>query len=552
MSYAIETEAGAIVYDPRVSKCQLTSATLTQELNKADVLRFTIYPDAPAYGDLKRLKSTLLTKYGASIKSRCRLINDTLGWQNERDCLCEGELAFFNDSVQRPFSFPVDQAHATPADYLSFLVSRHNAQVSADRQFTVGTVTVTDPNNYVSRSDTEYSSTWTLLNEGLLDTLGGYLFVRHENGVNYLDYLDDFDVLANQPITAGLNLLGISTERKGEEIATAILPLGAQDEATEERLTISDIPDYEETDFCKDGDIVYSKNAETQYGSRIVKVVVYDDITLAQNLLSKALAELAIVRQLPSTVTITAADLSAAGYNYNTFSLGTKVSISDPWHATQHGLAAQYLVKKLEIDLLNPGNSRLTLGAVSLSLTEQNRQSLEKAMATVEANVTEETARAVAELEQRTQSAIQQSSEAITQSVSDSYYTKGETDGLVSSISTEIQQTASGINIQFESLQQDVNDVAASADARFESLQSYIQMEGGSITLGEIGNEITLKIENDKIGIYRNGEAVTYWTASDFVAPISLTIPIGGRLNLGNYSYVPRENGSLDFMWTGG
>ena len=552
MNYAIETEAGAIVYDPRVSKRQLTSATLTQELNKADVLRFTIYPDAPAYGDLKRLKSTLLTKYGSSIKSRCRLINDTLGWQNERDCLCEGELAFFNDSIQRPFSFPLDAEHATPADYLTFLVTRHNAQVSADRQFTIGTVTVTDPNNYIARSDTEYSTTWTLLNEGLLDTLGGYLFVRHENGVNYLDYLSDFNVLANQPIKAGLNLLGISTERKGDEIATAILPLGAADDETQERLTISDLQDEETSDICKNGDIVYSKAAETQYGSRIVKVIVYDDVTVADNLLSNAVADLAISRQLPSTITITAADLSAAGYDYNTFSLGTKISISDPWHEDAHGLQAYYLVKKLQIDLLNPANSSLVLGATSLSLTEKNKRNLETAMKTVEANVTEEAARAVAELEQRTQSAIEHSSEAITLSVSENYYTKGETDVLVSSISTEIQQTAGVINIQFTSLQQDVNDVAANADAKFESLQSYIQMEGGSITLGEIGNEITLKIDNDQIGIYRNGVAVTYWTASDFVAPISLTIPVGGRLNLGSYSYVPRSNGSLDFIWTGG
>ncbi|MBR3330400.1 MAG: phage tail protein [Mogibacterium sp.] len=546
MNYSITTDAGAIVYDPRVAERQLVSATLTQELNKADVLRFTIFPTAPAYGDIDRLKSTLITKYGSSIKSRCRMIDDVLGWNNERDCLCEGELAFFNDSIQRPFVFPQDDQHATPEDYLTFLVSRHNEQVSTDRQFTVGTVTVTDPNNYISRSDTEYSTTWALINEGLLDTLGGYLWVRHENGVNYLDYLADFSTLANQPIKAGVNLLGISTERKGAEIATAILPLGAKDDDTQQRLTIEGITDYTDTDICKTGDIVYSIAAETQYGSRIVKVVTWDDVNVDTNLLSKAIAELAIVRQLPSTVTITAADLSAAGYNFNTFSIGTYVQIEDGWHGA-HGLAATYLVQKIEIDLLNPANNKLTVGATTLSLTETNKRDLANAMQTVAV----ETAQAIAEVEQRNMSAIQQSEDAILLTVTEGYYTKGETNQMISSVTTTVEQTAEGIRIDFSNLQQDLNDVQAQADAKFNALQSYIQFAGGDITLGEVGNQVTLKIENDRIGIYHNGVAITYWTIDDFVSPKTLRIPYGGQLILGSFAFIPRSNGSLDFTWVG-
>lgn len=541
----------SLLYDPRLENYKLVSLKLTQELNKADVLRFTIYPDAPAYGQIKRLKSTIVTQYGSSIKSRCRLIDDELGWENERECLCEGELAFFNDSIQRPFNFPVDQEHASPEDYLKFLVNRHNAQVSVDRQFTVGTVTVTDPNNYITRSDTEYSTTWTLLNEGLLDTLGGYFWVRHESGVNYIDYLADFTTLANQPITAGVNLLGILTERKGSEVATAILPLGAADNETEERVTIDDLPDTTTDDICKDGDIVYSIAAETQYGSRIVQVVIYDDITEAANLLTKATSELLIKRQLPSTITITAADLSAAGYDYNTFSLGTYVTITDPWHETQHSLAAQYLVQKLDIDLLNPANSKLTLGATTLSMTESNRRNIANAMATVEANVSMETAKAIAEVEQQNMSAIQQSEQSIMLEVTENYYLKTETDQLLSSLSTTVEQTAEGIRIDFSNFQQDMDDALAGADAKFNALQSYIQMSGGDITLGEVGNEVTLKIENDRIGIYYQGAAVTYWTASDFVSPKTLKIPVGGRLMLGDFAFIPRSNGSLDFTWVG-
>lgn len=552
MSWSVYCD-DALLYDQRLPEYKLPTLRLNQELNKADTLTFEIYPQHPNFDAVKKLKPTLIVKNGNTIISKSRVLDDEVNWENGKKIITEGPLAWLNDTIQRPFAFPIngDASHATPADYFTFLISRHNEQEPAARQFVIGNITVTDPNNYIARSDTEYSTTWTLLKEGLLNTVGGYIVPRYVGDTVYLDYLADFNVLANQPVEFGLNLLKIKTERKGKDIATAILPLGAMDENTDTRLTIAGLANSETDDICKQDDIVYSKTAEELYGGRIVSRVIWDDVTIASNLLTKATAKLAEVRQMPSTVTLTAADLSAAGYSFNTFSLGTYVDIVDRWHEEEHGLLARYLVKKITIDFLNPANNKLQLGATTYSMTENSQRELSAAMTAVETNVTRETARAVRELEQRNMSAIEQSENEIRLTVSENYYTKGETDGLVSSLSTTIEQTADGIRIDFSSLQQDVEDVQSSADAKFESLQSYIQMSGGSITLGKVGNQITLKLENDKIGIYRNGVAVTYWTANTFVSPVTLEIPVGGRLKLGNYAYIPRDNGSLDFVWVG-
>ena len=316
-----------------------------------------------------------------------------------------------------------------------------------------------------------------------------------------------------------------------------------------ERLTISQLEDSETSDICKSGDYVYSKDAVAQYGF-IIKTMVWDDVTVASNLLTKAAAALAQKRMIASTVTLTAADLSAAGYDVNTFSVGTYVNVVDDKHAA-HELLARYLVKKLSINWLDPSKNKLTLGATTYSLTERTRQQTAGAMQTVEANVTAQTAKAIREVEQRNSSAIEQSSETILLTVTEGYYTKDQTDQLVGQVSTQIQQTAEGINIQFTSLAQDIDDVQAGADAKFAALQSYIRMAGGNITLGEVGNEITLTIENDRIGIYSNGVPITYWTAQDFVSPKTLRIPVGGRLILGDFAFIPRSNGSLDFTWIG-
>ena len=548
MSYSLYVD-GALLYAPGLDEYRITDPIWEPELNKAGRLSFTIYPDHPNFARVTKLLPTIVLKDGDAVKFRGRPLNDELGWENQKDVVCEGELAFFNDSVQRPFSFPLDAEHATPADYFAFLVNRHNAQVGEDRRFIVGNCTVTDPNGYIARSDTEYSKTWTLLKEGLLDKLGGYLWVRHEADGNYIDYLADFNVLGNQAVEFGVNLLAIKTSRKGEDIATAILPLGHQDVETGERVTIAGLADSETDDICKTGDYVYSKIAVAQYGF-IIKTVSWDDVTLPANLLSRAVQELVQKRMIASTVTLTAADLSAAGYDFNTFSVGTYVDVVDDKHPA-HDLLARYLVKRLSVNWLDPTQNKLTLGATTYSMTERSAQQTAAAMQRVEASITAQTARVIREVEQRNTSAIEQSSEAIMLTVTEGYYTKEATDRLVGEVSTEIEQTADGINIRFSSLAQDIDDVAAGADAKFESLQSYIQMAGGSITLGELGNEVTLKIENDRIGIYSNGVLITYWTAQDFVAPKTLLIPVGGRLILGEFAYIPRSNGSLDFTWVG-
>lgn len=135
--------------------------------------------------------------------------------------------------------------------------------------------------------------------------------------------------------------------------------------------------------------------------------------------------------------------------------------------------------------------------------------------------------------------------------VTNDYYSKNETDEIVTAMSTDIQLTAEGLQINFTNLQQDINDVQASADAKFTALQSYIRAAGGTLTFGEVGSEITLTIENDQIGIYSGGTLVTYWTSAEFVSPFTMRVPVGGRLVLGDFAFIPRSSGSLDFCWIG-
>lgn len=542
---------GNLIWDPRLQgdparQYAIFSDSLQQEVNKAGSFTFTIYPIHPAYDKISKLKTTVVIYYGNDILFRGRVLNDFPGSYNERKIQCEGELAFLGDVCQPPFVFPKDDDHTTPEDYLAMLLDYYNSQQPADRQILLGNVTVTDPNGYIARSDTEYSTTLQLIQEGLLDTLGGYLSFRHEDGKTYLDYLEDFDVLANQPVRLGFNLLGIQSDRRGEDAATAILPLGAKDEDGV-RLNIMNANNETTDDVCVGDLIVYSKDAESRYGGRIVKRVIWDDVTELSNLVKKAKEALGSATAIPSTVTITAADASAAaldgGVTYNTFKVGTYISVEDDVHADAHGLLQQYLLRKRTGSLQNPASNRLTFGATTYSYTEENRRQQETAWKTVETNVEQSQAQAIRELEKRTDSAIQQSSEEIRTMVSENYYLKDEADQLVSSAMSSVSQTADDLTVKFQTLEKDVNDVAEGADARFKTLETVIRASADGVEIGRSDSDVVGKYSNDRYGLYGTDGTALQETTKDSFLLANLRV-----FQLGPMKLVVQPNGSISHI----
>ena len=538
-----------LLHHSQLDDYRVLSPSLNVELNKTGSFTFTIYPDHINYGKIEKLKSIITIYQDDALIFRGRVLNDTPGFYNEKQVSCEGELAFLIDSIQRPFTFPAnDDDPATPADYFTFLINRHNAQVPAAHQFAIGSVTVTDNNDYMARSDTEFSTTWELINQGLISSYGGYLCVdSDDNGNRRINYLEDFDVMSTQPIKLGLNLLDISTERKGEDVATAILPLGKQnedEETSEERLTIESLPDEETDDICKSGDFVYSKVAEELYGGRIMKAVTWDSVTIASNLLTKAKSKLAETRKVAQTVTLTAADLSAAGYDFNSFKLGLYVSIEDELHADMHALENSYLVKSLSISLDNPGSNKLTLGSTIYTLTEQNKINQDKQQQFVKTNIEKSESKVIKEIELRTSAQITQTESNIMSRVEEGYYTKDDTDALVSSVSSELEQTAQGFEMRFTTINNNINDVQSGANAKFTEIDKYIRFENGEIVLGALNFNQIQRISSTQNGFYVDDALIAY------ISGRKLYITDGEFLNsliLGKFAFVPRANGSLDF-----
>lgn len=349
---------GSLLYHSKLENLQIFKPSIELEVNKTGSFEFTVHQDHPYYGLIRKLKSIITVYQDDFLLFRGRVLNDEVGWHNERKIACEGELAFLLDSIQRPYDFS-----GAVGDFLSMLIDIHNAQVEEEKRFALGNVTVTDPNDYIVRSDIDYTTTWDVIQKKLLDLLGGYIIVRHEDGKHYLDYLSSINVLSPQKITFGKNLLDLKRIRKGEDIATVIIPLGAKlknDEGqdTDKRLTIESVNGG--VDSVQDDDAI------SQYG-RVVKTVIFDDVTDPANLKTKGEAHLANSVKLPETIELTAADLAATGTDIASFHIATMVEAQ----SNPHGLNQRFLVSKLSIKLLEPGANKMTLGGVLNTFTAQ-------------------------------------------------------------------------------------------------------------------------------------------------------------------------------------
>lgn len=349
----------------------LINPVVSQEANKAGSFTFTIAANHANANAINRLQSVIQVYDDEKLIFRGRVLNDTRTWDNSRIITCEEDLAFLNDTRVRPYTFT-----GTVAEYLAFLISQHNSQVPAAKQFVVGTVTVTDGSGSIRRSSTVYPTTWSELQEKLLDDYGGYLFVNWTGSVNRIDYLTDSPYVCDQQIVFGENLLDYTQENKGEDIITALIPLGKKNEDTDERLTVASVNDGK--------DYIVDTAAAAVYGL-IFGTEEWDGVSNATTLLSKGREKLSELVQGQTSIQLTAVDLHLMDKDIESFDYLSYVTVKDE----AHGIDGRMLVTKKTTNLSDPSQGKMTIGSESKGISRyhaQNTAQIAQAKATYATN----------------------------------------------------------------------------------------------------------------------------------------------------------------------
>lgn len=524
-----------LIYDSALEDYVITKGLVTKETNKSGSFVFTIYSSNPYYNAIHKMKSIIRVYKGDKLIFRGRPIKEVLGFYKDKTFTCEGELGFLLDSIMRPYSFT-----GTPEELLRQFIEVHNSQVEEDKRFTVGTVTVTDPNDYIVRSNESYESVSTNLFDKLIETLGGYLFVEDNNGERVINWYADSPYRSGQSIEFGENLLSFTKTNGAEDIATAIIPLGyeIENETTGEktRLTIAEV---------NNGlDYIYDADAVNLYGW-IFKTETWDDVTIASNLKTKGEAFLREKIKQSITIELSAIDLSLMDKSIDSFELGDYIHIlSGP-----HNLDDDYLLEKQTIDLLKPDNDKITLGYSYKSFTDKTVSSDNRnntLAQKVEIIERDYAINAIVSDELLTlKSLIDQTSASISILVSESYV---DNEQLQSELSTLYQQLNDLFLFEFTRLESKVDANDQLSRDEFTEIKEYIRFEGGNIILGDSSNHLTLKIEKDKISFYQGTNEVAYFSNN------KLNVTDGEFINslkIGAFEFIPRENGNLSFKKVG-
>ena len=555
-----------ILYDSDLNEFQLGNPVLKQELNMVDELSFTIYPNHPYFNNISMLSSEIKLFRDDNLIFKGRVISSELGFRGEKKIVCGGSLAFLLDTVIRPFDFPDDPQFSdfNPDEnnvikyFLNWILNCHNSQAKDFQKIQLGNVTITDPNNYLSRSSIEYLSSWEVINSRLLKSYGGYLVIREENGINYLDYLEDFTsggtksgnkLVCTQKIEFGANLLDLTEELSGADIKTGIIPLGArlEDEngnQTDKYLAIESLPDCElSPGIIKTGDHILNTNLAKNYGV-IYEVVKWEDIRVPENLQSKALSYLADSIKFKNEITIKAIDLKLTNDQIGAFKVGEYIRCQ----SSPHGIDDLYLLQKISIDMKNPQNTTIELNKSSLTFTDkvlENKKNADNIINRVDrverGYLNSGSVIDIANETIEKSSAFEQQSSAIMSQVSELYTKSTDFEMYKSNVATQFIQTSEDFTYQFSNLTELINNLDASSAEQFNNIIRYIRFINGDIILGEINNNLMLKISNNKISFLQNGIEVAYMTDN------KLYITEGEFLNslqLGNFAFYPRSNGN--------
>jgi len=357
------------VLHSEIDEYMLQDVKLTMEVNLAGSLQFKIMSQHPNIFALGKLKPVVTVLKNGLKYWKGRITEDNLDMYNSREIYCEGKLKVLEDTIVRPAVFD-----DTAANVFAAYLDAHNSQVTEVQKLLVGTVTVTGD---VYRDLKNYESTYSRIQD-LVASMGGYLYIRYEEDGDYLDWLEDFTGEATQQITLGENLLDLTQDVTAKNTYSACIPLGAKltdenGQEIEQRLTVESVQGV---------DYVFDADKVSEYGWKYAPAseVTWDDVTTASALLTKAqnyLADKGI--KLALTLQLNALDLAYTDADIDSFNFCEYITVN----STLHGISEQYLLSKIEVDITNPANTKITLGETVLTLTDRTKKEKDRVTFTI-------------------------------------------------------------------------------------------------------------------------------------------------------------------------
>lgn len=374
----INGDKETVIHHPNFNFLKVASGEILERVNVAKSFRFGILPFNPGYNSIHLLKTLVIVENikTGKIEFDGRVLKPIETMTSEghisKSYFCEDELGYLNDSCQRHGEY----RNLTVRQFLEVIIENHNRDVAGDdidKTFVVGEVTITNSTDNVYRY-LGYDNTLETIFDKLIDRLGGEIRVRKENGVRYLDYLEEVSEVKSTEIRLAKNLKSIEKEVDPGQVITKLIPLGERVESEDEqaidasqaRLTIASVNNGK--------DYIEDKNAKSEFGI-VTKSVTWDDITLPSNLLTRGQQFLHENNRVKVKHIIKALDLSVIKIDTDSFEVGNYHPVINPIMGINEVLR---IVEKIT-NILKPSENQIVVGdlfkTASQYQTEANKSS---------------------------------------------------------------------------------------------------------------------------------------------------------------------------------
>ena len=237
--------------------------------------------------------------------------------------------------------------------------------------------------------------------------------------------------------------------------------------------------------------------------------------------------------------------MSQLDQNFDNFQDGDLVRV----RSKPHGVDTDFLVEDIKEKYLNSDQNTLTMGKEFKTLTgldaagdRNSINELHKVEQNIRAEYNLNTAIVIEQTKTLMETLIQQAGDSILLEVSETYAVNDEVESRISSSMTQLKDS---FEFLFTEMQTTVNDNDANTRTQLETIQKYIRFEDGKILLGESGNELELRIENDIITFLDAGAEVASWSNR------KMTVTDAEFLHsviIGNIGIIPRANGNTSIV----
>lgn len=331
---------------------QLVGITLDVEMGKSPSLKFTIPPSHPKKSLLKNFLSRFTVKEDELVLAEGRLFDSRQDIYNQVEWQAEGSLSYLTDSY-----VPKVKVEETIRALFTRYVNEHNSRVEDYKKFTVGQITIDNADTEKVKVDNDgYRYTADAIQNDLIDSYGGYLRTRYENGVRYLDYLKDYGHKTTQTIEYKKNLIDFALEVNPEDVFTYLIPTG------DSNLKINDVNNGK--------DYIEVEGAKAKWGNKYL-LKSFNGISDASTLLKEAKQYIKNhYEELPESLEITAIDLKLLGVNVESIHVGDVVRVT----STPNGVDKDYTCSAISYNLSQFGKTKYTLGKPKQDFTKKYNQ----------------------------------------------------------------------------------------------------------------------------------------------------------------------------------